>query len=73
MSKVCVPGTLPALSKVEGSGVALSAMHISRAPVSPSRAPSLRSGERGGRGVRPYINCRDSHHMNENGSKICSQ
>ncbi len=37
---------------------------------------SLRSGSRGGRGVRPYtigdINCSDSHHMNETGSKICS-
>jgi hypothetical protein len=54
------------------SGVARSAMHTLRAPVAPSRAPSLRSGARGGRGVRPYINCRDSHHMNESSREICS-
>jgi len=54
------------------SGVARSAMRILQASVAPSRAPSPRSGARGGRGVRPYINCSDSHHMKEDGPKICS-
>ncbi len=51
------------------SGVARSAMRTVWAPVAPSRSPSLRSGARG---VRPYINYSDSHHMNESAPEICS-
>jgi hypothetical protein len=65
MSKVCV---VPDAS----SGVARSAMHTLSGTRSSFTRPFASFWARGGRGVRPYINCRDSHHMNESGREICS-